>query len=339
MIGEVWQSLREAPGQGEGMQTRRVIPSATVQVYAAMTKPQNRPLLRIIAPTSSMPLDFVVPEAQGFSTSLRPQSPGPRGTVCVELELLESAGEQVFYALADDVLARIVAADSAKRAMQETCSVLNRWHAFFRTHGFGGLSHQAQQGLYGELFFLREMLAPYGSVGTAVQAWVGPSGANQDFEYADHAFEIKTTAANPLAEVRITNLRQLDNSCLASLHLVVVQVECHENADNTLVQAVEKTRQLVLEAAPHLALVLADKLIEYGYLDQHASHYEHTGYGVRAVHSFGVTEGFPCLTEDDVPSGVGNVKYSIALSSIGDFALPGEGFRDLVEGWFSELGV
>lgn len=339
MIGTVWESLKATPGQGEGILERRVIPDAKVAVYAAVMKPKNIPMLRIIAPTQALPAAFSVPEASGFATSIKAQEPGPQGTACVELQLLEPAGEIVFLALVDDVLSRIESADTARRAMSELAIALSRWHGFFRTHGFRGLSRQAQQGLFGELFFLREMLAPISSTATALQAWTGPAGANQDFEYANHAFEVKTTSANPLAEVRISNLRQLDAACVESLHLVVVEVECHENADGTLVEAVEATRRLVLDTAPHLAFDLADKLAEYGYLDQHSSHYSTTGYGVRAVNAFEVREGFPCLTEDDVPSGVGEVKYSIALSAIGDFELSGEGFAELVEGWFRELGV
>lgn len=339
MIAGVWDSLKASPAQGQGVLTRRVTRSAPVVVYAAVTKPGNTPMLWLTSPTPAMPRDFRSPEALGFKTSVRPETSGPQGTVRVELELLEEAGESAFRAMVDDILARVEPTESPKAAMREFFACLGRWHSFFRAHGFSGLSPQAQKGLYGELFFLREMLAPISSASLALRAWVGPSGANQDFEYAGHAFEVKTTSANPLVELRIANIRQLDDSCVDSLHLVVIEVECHQNADHTLPQAVEETKRLVLENAPQAAFELADKLIEYGYVDQHADHYTGTGYSVRAVHAFEVAEGFPRLTEDDVPAGVGDVRYSVALSAIGDFELRGDGFSDIAKEWFSELGV
>jgi len=338
VIAGIWESLKETPGQGAGLLTRRVLPDAPVDVFAAVRKPRNVPMLIIESPTEALPANFSVPESGGFSTVISPIEPGPKGRIAVELELLESAGEPVFLALVDDVLARLAEAGSARQAMSVLAQALSSWHTFFRTHGFRGLSKQAQQGLFGELLFLRETLAPACSTVVALKAWTGPSGSNQDFEYAGHAFEVKTTSANPLNAVRVSNLRQLDDECVDSLHLVVFEVECHENADGTLPQAVNATREMVLQTAPHLAFDLADRLTEYGYLDQHASHYANTGYGVRAVRAFAVREGFPRVIETDVPSGVGDVRYSVAMSAITEFELPeGELSRQIGE-WLSELG-
>lgn len=338
MIAEVWESLKAAPAGGPGVMARRIAPEAAIDVFAAMRKPRNTPMLIVEAPTKSLPAGFRLPESGGFATSMRPKVAGPEGTVLVEMELTEAGAESVFLALVDDVLARVSTATTARQAIAELATSLNRWHSFFRTHGFRGLSRQAQQGLFGELLFLRTVIAPASSTAIAVQAWTGPTGSNQDFEQSGHAFEVKTTSANPLNSVRVSNLRQLDDECVESLHLVVFEVECHENADGTLPQAVEATRRLIMDTAPHLAFEFADRLVEYGYLDQHATHYDSTGYGVRAMRAFSVSDGFPRLVESDVPVGVGDVRYSIALSAISDSELAEGALLGMMEEWFSELG-
>ena len=338
MIGEIWDSLRASAGQGQGIMRHRVLPDAKIGVLAAMRKPGNVPMLIVEIPTEALPVGFVVPDAGGFSTTVTPDQPGPKGSVLVELELLESSGEQVFMALVDDVLSRVELADTGRRAAAELSLCLSRWQAFFRTHGFGGLTRQQQQGLYGELLFLREMMAPVSSLDLAIQSWTGPTGSNQDFEFAGHAFEVKTTSSNPLSAIRVSNLRQLDDQCVESLHLVVIELERHENADSTLPQAVSEMRSLILEQAPHLAFEFADRLTEYGYLDQHAHHYSSTGYGVRALRAFEVVALFPRIVEADVNSGVGDVKYSISLPSITEFEQDTSDLKTQMGEWFGELG-
>ena len=338
MIADLWESLRAVPGQGPGALTRRVYPEAAVDIFVAVRKPTNTSMLILESPTASLPAGFSIPKAGGFRTTIVAREPGPHGRIAIELELVENSGETVFSALVDDVLARLVAADSSRQAMVELSIVLNRWHSFFKTHGVKGLSVSEQKGLFGELLFLREILAPTCSLEVAVPAWTGPSGANQDFEYGGHAYEIKTTSANPLIAVRVSNIRQLDDRCVDSLHLIVVEIECHENADGTLPEAVEMTRAMVRDKAPQLSSDLSDRLLDYGYLDQHASRYASTGYGVRAIRPFSVRADFPRLIEDHVPSGVGDVRYAVAISALGEFEISQSELKEQMEEWLRGLG-
>ncbi len=338
MIGEVLESLEAAPGQGPGVMSRRVLRDAHVDLFAAVRKPKNTPMLLIETSAHSLPRDFAVPDASGFSVLLEPIEPGPHGRIRIELELVEPSGETVFVALIEDVLGRVAAADSERQAVAMLAAAIHRWQRFFRARGSHGLSQQQQQGLLGELLFLRKELARAVSMELALGAWTGPSGSNQDFEFGGHGFEVKTTASNPLTQVRISNLRQLDDEVLKSLHLVVVEVERHQNADGTLPQAVEETRAAVSAQAPHLVFDLADQLVEYGYLDQDAAAYANTGYGVRGVRVFAVSRGFPRLVEADVPDGVGDVKYSIALASLREFEVPSDDLRKAMAEWVRGLG-
>jgi len=337
MIADVWDSLRSDNGQSSGVVMRRVLPEAPIDVFAAMRKPRNVPMLVVEMPTKDLSLSFPT-SSRGFSVSVAPTEPGPMGRVAVELELADPAGEPVFMALVDDAISRVEGAADSNSAAAEFSHALARWQAFFRIHAFDGLTKEQQQGLFGELLFLRMRATTAGSAEAAVRAWSGPSGSNQDFEWQGHAFEVKTTASNPLTAVRISNLRQLDDGCVESLHLVVIEVERHENGSQTLPQSVEATRALIAESAPQVAFDFAERLIDYGYLDQHAMHYAGTGYGVRAVRAFEVAEGFPRLIESDMPNGVGDVHYAIALAAITDFEVEDAAMMEQMRKWFGELG-
>ena len=65
-----------------------------------------------------------------------------------------------------------------------------------------------------------------------------------------------------------------------------------------------------------------ESLLEAGWLDSHALHYESRRWAVRKERTFQVRPGFPRLVEADLPTGVGNVSYGLTLSVCGNFELP-----------------
>ena len=62
-------------------------------------------------------------------------------------------------------------------------------------------------------------------------------------------------------------------------------------------------------------LLFRDKLLRYGYLDQHSDRYSDVAYVIREVMTFKVEEGFPRIIENDLVPGVGSVRYRLALSA------------------------
>jgi hypothetical protein len=56
------------------------------------------------------------------------------------------------------------------------------------------------------------------------------------------------------------------------------------------------------------------------------------------VRVFDVRSGFPVLIEEGVPNGVGDVKYSIAISAISEYELAADKLQSEMEGWFRDVG-
>ena len=71
------------------------------------------------------------------------------------------------------------------------------------------LSEQEIKGLIGELFFLKNYLIKKIGYYDALEAWIGPSYATQDFVLKNEWYEIKTTSINS-QEISISSVEQLD---------------------------------------------------------------------------------------------------------------------------------
>jgi hypothetical protein len=56
------------------------------------------------------------------------------------------------------------------------------------------------------------------------------------------------------------------------------------------------------------------KLLESGYYDIHKPLYDERGYSIRQENLYRVSGNFPRITENKIPIGVGDVRYSIVLS-------------------------
>ena len=329
MIDEVWDDLRSDTQHPTGLVRRRIAPGAKIGLFAAVEHPSGTPLLLAELDPAAIPADYVVQEAAGFSMALRPAE---EGLVRMELRLLEQNGEVVFRSFVDAVIESVGAAPSPKAAFAALALSVHTWQEFFKKHGVAGLSPAAQQGLFGELWVLGEVLTPAVRAACGLDMWVGPTGANQDFERAGYALEIKTSTSNPLTSIRVSNLRQLDDTCLDRLRLVLVEAERHANGEFTLPWVVGRVRKMVQESAPDRLAQLNRLLTDAGYLDRDESLYSNIAYAVRAVRCFAVSDTFPRLIESTVPAGVGGVEYSISLEGLS----PHEVNMDLLR---AELGA
>jgi hypothetical protein len=182
------------------------------------------------------------------------------------------------------------------------------------------LSDEKQAGLFGELIVMRHLLTAGLPALSASSAWTGPLGAHQDFQYEGSSIEVKGSRQTQPTTVRISSERQLDATGMKRLFLVHVGLDPRlDGVGDSLPSLVDSVRQLCGRES-NAGLVLDDRLIAYGYLDVHAPRYEPLSFTVRNLDAFEVLEGFPRIVECDVPPGVGEVSYLLALSAC-------EGFR------------
>jgi Putative PD-(D/E)XK family member, (DUF4420) len=94
---------------------------------------------------------------------------------------------------------------------------------------------------------------------------------------------------------------------------------------------VDASRTLLADHVPALGH-FDTTLLRAGYLDAHRQLYEEPRYSLREIHVYEVIDGFPRITEKDIPSGVGAVSYRIQVAALATFAVdtgrPAEAFKE-----------
>jgi hypothetical protein len=235
------------------------------------------------------------------------------------VSLREPRFSDVFTALAEDLGRRLMAVPDADARPSALIDGLARWQKFLAAH-IEGLGLEAQRGLWAELHFLRTELISLTGAECAVAAWQGPLRAAQDFLLPGGAVEVKATFAKPPFVVPISSERQLDARGLNSLFLRHYALAEREGVGESLPKAVAAARAAVRASGAEEQF--EDRLLSVGYLDAHAPRYEGHGWRIRAKRDFAVRRGFPCLVERELPSGVGSVRYCLALAACERFAIP-----------------
>jgi hypothetical protein len=153
----------------------------------------------------------------------------------------------------------------------------------------------------------------------AVSSWRGPERANHDFQFTNGSIEVKATVAATPVTVRISNVRQLDDSGLDALILVVLVMDEAESGQS-LSSIIDDLGQRIPETASFL---WTDRLTAAGYLEVQREIYQSPGYLVRELRFYRVAPGFPRLLDPDLPEGVSEVSYSVSLTALRPYQCDG----------------
>jgi hypothetical protein len=316
-LAEIWRGLEAAaPKHRQGRMEQRILGESAVDLFATLEVSlapagTRRGLELVIARELTADLEL------SAGTRLVDVRVEPRdGESAVVLSLEERGAEELFAAMCVDVARVTAAAHDPGAAVAAYLGRFERWRTMLQGTG-RGLSGPQQRGLYGELLTLLDPLAVVIGIDEAIGAWLGPDGAPRDFEVANVGIEVKTTATTEPQVAIINGERQLDDRGLRALTLIHHSVEIVRDGLDTLPSLVSRVRR---EAVGHpQAATLEDRLIQSGYNDAHEPFYRRTGYLLRASVPFDVRDGFPRITETDLPNGIGGVRYTVAMAACTPF--------------------
>jgi hypothetical protein len=248
-----------------------------------------------------------------------PQDGEEYGTL--QLVLTNARYKDIFTTLVQDIVNCLASVSDGRAAISAFITRLKRWQIFLEKHNSDGLSEIAQQGLYGELWFLRKLVFPHLELPKGVRCWTGPKGTQQDFQFPGCAVEVKTTSAKQHQKLAIASERQLDDTGAGTIVLLHLSLDVRQGQGETLPVMVASVRSLV--ASDAIAKdELENLLFEIGYLDIHATRYENIGYTIREHNYFKVGANFPKIIESDLRNGVGDVRYSISVTECKRFSIP-----------------
>jgi hypothetical protein len=315
-VEDLWKALEEAATAGSaasgGWLLRLARPATGCPLFVGLELSSRRRAILLRVASGSVPSRRVWPRSKGLEGMVLALEGSPHFGVALK----EARFADVFTALAEDLIRRVTEAGDPAAQARAFLGQLARWKKFLSA-SFDGLDEETQRGLWGELHFLREHLLPaLGS--TAFAAWKGGERAHQDFQFQYGAVEVKTTLAKLPQVVRITSERQLDDSAWPALFLTVIALDIRDGAGESLPAMVASLRSKSATDA-EAREQFEDQLLMTGFLDIHAARYAERGYLVRSERFFRVHRSFPRLAESDMPAGVGDANYALAVSACEPF--------------------
>ncbi len=328
----VWHELdgEATATRGPALVRRLVEAGSGAELHLAVGVPEGRRYLMVRMPDDWNGDTAGFPKWRGARIGPFQGSEKPSPHQFLVIEQGEDSPREVFEVLVADVADAVINRGAREDVPAVVTGRLDRWKTFFEVRGLVGLSPESQQGLFGEIWFLREHLLPKAGPFSAVSSWDVSHRALHDFQFPRHAFEVKTSAAKQHQRVHIASERQLDSTGLDSLHLVVISISVVQGGGETLPEMVASIRDLLSKAPPTVRL-FEEKLLDEGYTDAHAELYK-SGYAFRNVRVYRVGPDFPRVLESDLKPGVGDVSYSVVLSAC-------EPFKSTLEEALSAIGA
>jgi len=317
-LNKIWSDIESKPPTGPGIVSRRIAPESSRDLFVGTSFPNNHRMLILKVNSETLQGIESFPSSRAVQTTVAPDGDN---RVDVRVELLVQDAREVFSVFIANVATAVLESGSDADAVQVLVEKFHYWRRLLSGESNEGLSPDAAQGLWGELWVMRHVLHPLWGR-QVVASWTGATKDDVDFRLGMSTAEVKTMRGDLPAVARITSERQLDTSSGTTLVLIAVLVDRHRHGTGeSLPEMVRACLELVQGAD---RTELEDLFVAWGYLEIHEQRYVETRYSIREVRAFHVLQGFPRITESDLPEGVGKVSYYLSL--------------DACQAWRIELG-
>ena len=274
----------------------------------------GRPAL--IAKLSLRP-EQVVPDGRGFSVTTDRSGADD----FVRIASTDSSLSLLFLKLVDYVLERTAQTDGSLDPASLLVTAISEFKRFSQRKP-GRLSEDEIRGLLAELLLLIRLQGGNPArTWDVFDSWGGPFGAVHDFEFAaGNALEVKSTHRPP-TEVRISPPAQTSPlpDGVDLLVLPLERVGLDTGAELRFVDVVNEVGALASAHGGDVVEVWESALIALG-LDITDEYYEQWRFVTGDWLRFVVSDAFPRIDADAVPSGIVKVAYSLRLDALVAFA-------------------
>ncbi len=231
----------------------------------------------------------------------------------VQLNNQDSRINDIFASICWNLANGILDVKTEREGVRLVISQLQKWKDLFSTKRMKPLSLQEQQGLFGELTFLRKLFKLNIAKSSSVDFWKGPYLASQDFISDLWAVEVKTVLSGKYPVVSINGEKQLDETAFDKLFLYSLVFEDSPLEGKSLPELISDIREL-LESDSIAREKFENKLVLAGFFDSDAEAYNSRKYQVVRELFFSVQDKFPRIRKGDLRDGVSGVKYSVSLA-------------------------
>lgn len=319
----IWESINmESRSKSEKTHIARKIPSSGVYaVFLATDFARFKRLLYVCLGNRHLPLIEKLPSFRGLEISICKINLGEYiNSNFLRLEQTIPHTENIFESVIADVCERIIQIENESGLENVLLQVLNEWRVFFEKEEAEILSLTRQKGLFSELLFLRDVMFPKFGFSLALSYWTGADRTNHDFQIGTNGIEIKSTSSKEHRKFVVASEKQLDSTGLDHLYLVLYGLNIHANMPGGTLPALIDEIEMLIQDEQIAVFLFTVKLAKSGYHPNHRDDYT-VGFSVGIIKTYEVAESFPRLLSNNLPNGIGDLKYSVVAAACEPFLL------------------
>jgi len=332
LVSSVWENLEnQQKGLAGGYLLQRILPDSNHCLYLALEKQSGARALMMQVSQLSAAKITELPTSKGFDVKKVRLEEDETGKIIIQVILNDKKYSDIFSRLIQDIVDSVEKIQQENKAVLDLVMRLQRWQFFLARNNPEGLSSEEQQGLFGELWFLKNFLFTHLNYKKAVTSWKGPTSTVQDFYFTGCVVEVKTTTTKAHQKLFISNEKQLDNDGIDALVLLHLPLEERPESGETLSELIVSIRD-ILANTPEELEIFESMLFQSGYLDLHSENYNNKGYIVKNPNFYIVRDDFPRIIEKDLRNGVGDIRYSISVAECKHFIIPEDNVIKLITG-------
>ena len=242
---------------------------------------------------------------------------GTDGRWTLTLELQVRYLTDAFVSLLGELATKSAATPDEPAALRVFLQTLDEWRELL-TWSTERLSETALRGLVAELWFGFFSGEHRHSPTETAQAWQGPLGGAQDFQFLSPSFRYEVKSVRPSrTEVEISSAEQLDGD---NIRLAVVTLEEVDPASPglTLPSLVHTIRTTLNQGDARAEF--NRKFAALG-IDLDDPWYADHAYTVRRLRLFEVPGEFPALRRSQLPEAIGRTMYHLDTDEISRFVI------------------
>ena len=224
-----------------------------------------------------------------------------------------------FAKVFDDIIAESKKETVESKSLMVFCNKYLDWQKLLSKIP-KALNDEVQQGLVGELYFLKNFLIPTFGEKIAIDMWMDPLYAAHDFTGETIWYEVKTLLRGK-ESISISSLDQLDTTSSEG-ELIVIMLE-ETNAINTEAKSIVRLVESIEESLDSSCLYsFREKLLNVGYNSEAiAEDFEEKFFRVLNCNTYLVNDKFPKITRMQIDSAVISARYELNLPSLEMFKI------------------
>jgi hypothetical protein len=310
-IEQIWASITHS-GKGEfeyQLLSKKSIP----QINVGYSKGKQRSLIL------ELPLNYNKPFQQFEKENLSLKYFPKERCLCIILN------DDFFMDLFDDLILSTYCKINQVYNTEEYSDLFIKhfikWSAFFENKRVEGLSKDQVKGIFGELFYLKNLLLESKlNVDEVLTSWKGPYDVGHDFVFDFKDFEIKTVE-NSKNCIQISSEFQLESEKGKELELIVISVVTDMENGITIKNLIDEIKVIVLNKLGDNSIFF-NALLQKGLLPNNLEEYEI--YKFTPISEIGYDcdkDDFPKLIRSEISEQISNVKYNIRLNLIENFII------------------